>query len=66
MNEYGITVDRRHLLLLSDVMTFKGMVGIICICYTIYVCVYTILYAITVTIVCIYDILHGYMLYMCR
>ena len=29
MNEYGITVDRRHLLLLSDVMTFKGMVGIV-------------------------------------
>ena len=28
MNEYGITVDRRHLLLLSDVMTFKGMVCI--------------------------------------
>ncbi len=26
MNEYGITVDRRHLMLLSDVMTFKGQV----------------------------------------
>jgi DNA-directed RNA polymerase III subunit RPC1 len=24
MSAYGITVDRRHLLLLSDVMTFKG------------------------------------------
>jgi DNA-directed RNA polymerase III subunit RPC1 len=26
MTAYGITVDRRHLLLLSDVMTFKGEV----------------------------------------
>ena len=24
MTAYGITVDRRHLMLLSDVMTFKG------------------------------------------
>ena len=24
MRAYGITVDRRHLLLLSDVMSFKG------------------------------------------
>lgn len=28
MQAYGITVDRRHLLLLSDVMTFKGEVCI--------------------------------------
>jgi DNA-directed RNA polymerase III subunit RPC1 len=26
MTAYGITVDRRHLMLLSDVMTFKGEV----------------------------------------
>ena len=37
MSAYGITVDKRHLMLLSDVMSFKG----------IYMYIYIVLYTIT-------------------
>ena len=52
MTAYGITVDRRHLTLLSDVMTSKGEIlgitrfGMYVCLYVAYVCMIVCMYAI--------------------